>query len=38
MTPCSEDAAGAALKHIVPEPVNIWMPELKKLPEPEEQY
>ena len=38
MTPCSEEAARAALKHIVPEPVNIWMPVLRKLPEREEEY
>jgi len=38
MTPCSEEAARAALKHIVPEPLNIWMPVLRKLLEPEEEY
>jgi hypothetical protein len=36
MTPCSEEAARAALKHIRPEPVNVWMPELRALPEPED--
>jgi hypothetical protein len=35
MTPCSEEAARAALKHIVPEP---RMPVLRKLLEPEEEY
>lgn len=32
MTPCSEEAALLALKHIMPEPVSVWMPELKQIP------
>lgn len=35
MTPCSEEVARAALRQIRPEPVNVWIPELKQLPEPE---
>lgn len=34
MTPCSEEAARAALKHIMPAPVSVWMPELKEIPAP----
>ncbi len=30
MTPCSEEAARAALRQITPAPVNIWIPELKQ--------
>jgi hypothetical protein len=36
MTPCSEEIAPAALNHIMPEPVSVWMPELQKLPTPGE--
>ena len=36
MTPCSEEAARAALKHIRPAPVSVWMPELRALPSPED--
>ncbi len=37
MTPCSEEVARAALKSIMPAPVNIWMPELRKLTAPEDE-
>ena len=36
MTPCSEEATRAALKHIMPAPVNVWMPELKKIAAPDD--
>jgi len=33
MTPCSEEVAKAALKQIMPEPVNVWIPELRQIPD-----
>lgn len=38
MTPCSEDVAKIALKSIRPAPVNVWMPELKQIEAPSEEY
>jgi hypothetical protein len=34
MTPCSEEVARAALKQIMPEPVSVWIPELKRIEAP----
>jgi len=33
MTPTSEAVVRAALKQIRPEPVSVWIPEVRKLPE-----
>jgi len=38
MTPTSEAVARAALKQIRPEPVAVWIPELRKLPDRQSEY